>query len=77
MHRRFSGYVTENKTYEEKIAALQQAIAKKNEQLRIGQTAFHREQSRLESLKNLQSAMTDMGTASEKSWKRKSRKKDS
>ena len=35
------------------IEKLQQVIAKKNEQLRIGQTAYHREESRLESLKNI------------------------
>ncbi len=43
----------ENSRYEEKIAVLQEQLAKQTEQFRIGQTAYHREESRLESLKNL------------------------
>lgn len=46
-------YTAETKDNEEKINQLQQQLSKQNEQLRIGQTAFHREQSRLESLKNI------------------------
>ena len=45
--------VGEIKQYELEIAALQKEISAKNEQLRTGQTAYHREQSRLESLKNI------------------------
>ncbi|MCI8637846.1 MAG: chromosome segregation protein SMC [Coprococcus sp.] len=45
--------VEESGKYEEQIEKLQSVIAEKNEQLRIGQTAFHREESRLESLKNI------------------------
>ncbi len=70
-----SGYVTENKTYEEKIAALQQAIAKKNEQLRIGQTAFHREQSRLESLKNITERYDGYGNSIRKVMEKKEQEK--
>ena len=66
-----SGYVTENRTYEEKIAALQQTIAKKNEQLRIGQTAFHREQSRLESLKNITERYDGYGNSIRKVMEKK------
>ena len=43
----------ENSQYEEKIAVLQKQLEKQTEQFRIGQTAYHREESRLESLKNL------------------------
>ena len=43
----------ENSRYEEKIAALQARLTKQTEQFRIGQTAYHREESRLESLKNI------------------------
>ena len=39
--------------HEAQIEKLQSEISAKNEQLKIGQTAFHREQSRLESLKNI------------------------
>ena len=70
-----SGYVTENKTYEEKIAALQQTIAKKNEQLRIGQTAFHREQSRLESLKNITERYDGYGNSIRKVMEKKEQEK--
>ncbi|MGN1267662.1 MAG: chromosome segregation protein SMC, partial [Dorea sp.] len=43
----------ENSQYEEKIKNIQTVLAKQTEQFRIGQTAYHREQSRLESLKNI------------------------
>lgn len=43
----------EHDVYEEKIEALQKTLAVQTEQFRIGQTAFHREESRLESLKNI------------------------
>ena len=46
-------YVDEIKQYESEIDEIQNDIAKKTEQLRIGQTAYHRESSRLESLKNI------------------------
>ncbi len=45
--------VAENKSYEGRIAQLQSQIAKENEQLRACQTTYHRENSRLESLKNM------------------------
>ena len=43
----------ENREYEEKIEAIQKDLAGRTEKFRIGQTAYHREQSRLESLKNI------------------------
>ena len=43
----------ENSRFEEKIEALQKELAGKTEQLRVGQSAYHREASRLESLKNI------------------------
>ena len=39
--------------YEEKIQKIQKDLAGRTEKFRIGQTAYHREQSRLESLKNI------------------------
>lgn len=46
-------YVDEIKEIESAIEGKQNDIAKKTEQLRAGQTAYHREESRLESLKNM------------------------
>lgn len=44
---------TENNDYEEQVERIQKEMSVLTEQFRIGQTAFHREQSRLESLKNI------------------------
>jgi len=46
-------FTEESAGYEEKIKKIQDILAKQTEQFRIGQTAYHREQSRLESLKNI------------------------
>lgn len=43
----------EQKKVEQQIQTLQEEIGKKNEMLRVGQTAYHREHSRLDSLKNM------------------------
>lgn len=43
----------EHSDYEKKIDGIQEILAKETEKFRIGQTAYHREQSRLESLKNI------------------------
>ena len=43
----------EHHAYEKKIEDIQRILAKETEKFRIGQTAYHREQSRLESLKNI------------------------
>ncbi len=43
----------ENAGYEKKIQELQEILAKQTEHFRIGQTTYHREESRLESLKNI------------------------
>lgn len=45
--------VEQNRKYEDEIEHLQQVITEKSDKLRIGQSAYHREQSRLESLKNI------------------------
>ena len=50
---RIIGYADEIKSFENEIERLQREISEKTEQLRIGQKAYHREESRLESLKNL------------------------
>ncbi len=47
------GYVDENKSYEAEIEKLQTAINEQAEHLRTVQTTYHRDESRLESLKNM------------------------
>lgn len=47
------GYEAQLRENEEKIRQYQQELSKGQEKLRIGQTAYHRESSRLESLKNI------------------------
>ena len=48
--RSYNVWISEN---EEQIEKLQKELSEKQEKLRIGQTAYHRESSRLESLKNI------------------------
>ena len=48
--RSYNEQIAEN---EQKIEAFQKELDEKQEKLRIGQTAYHRESSRLESLKNI------------------------
>ena len=48
-----AGFTQKVQINEQKIDQLQQELSRKQEQLRIGQTAYHRESSRLESLKNI------------------------
>ena len=48
--RSYNARIAEN---EEQIEKLQKELSEKQEKLRIGQTAYHRESSRLESLKNI------------------------
>ncbi len=43
----------EQKRLEQEVASIQQQLAEQNRQMEVGQTAYHREASRLESLKNL------------------------
>lgn len=58
----------ENKEYESNIKTLQAQISRESQKLQIGQSAFHREQSRLESLRILQNVMTDTVTVFVKLW---------
>ena len=65
----------ENSQYEEKIAVLQKQLEKQTEQFRIGQTAYHREESRLESLKNLTERYDGYGNSIRKVMDLRSREK--
>ena len=46
-------FAEEKKNYESQIQELQRSINEKNEQIRASQSAYHREHSRLESLRNM------------------------
>ncbi len=67
------GFTDEIKVLEEKIQRLQTDISQKTEQLRIGQTAYHREASRLESLKNITERYDGYGNSIRKVMERKDR----
>ncbi|MDY5845331.1 MAG: chromosome segregation protein SMC [Bariatricus sp.] len=63
--------VEQVKDYESEIEDLQKEISQKNDKLRIGQTAFHREQSRLESLKNITERYDGYGNSIRKVMEKK------
>ncbi len=65
----------ENSRYEEKIAVLQKQLTKQTEQFRIGQTAYHREESRLESLKNITERYDGYGNSIRKVMDQRNREK--
>ena len=65
----------ENAAYEEKIEKIQKVLAKQTEQFRIGQTAYHREQSRLESLKNITERYDGYGNSIRKVMDHKEKEK--
>ena len=65
----------ENAAYEEKIEKIQKILAKQTEQFRIGQTAYHREQSRLESLKNITERYDGYGNSIRKVMDHKEKEK--
>lgn len=53
IRQKIAGYRLKIEDTEQQIEGLKQELSKKQEKLRIGQTAYHRESSRLESLKNI------------------------
>lgn len=69
------GYVDENKRYEAHIEALQADISKASEELRNAQTSYHREASRLESLKNLTERYDGYGNSIRKVMERREQEK--
>lgn len=60
---------------EQEIEKLQKELTAKQEQLRIGQTAYHRESSRLESLKNITERYDGYGNSIRKVMSNKDREK--
>lgn len=77
--KEISGQITrlteENTDYEEKIKKIQGILAKYTEQFRIGQTTYHREQSRLESLKNITERYDGYGNSIRKVMDRREKEK--
>ncbi|MGN0332882.1 MAG: chromosome segregation protein SMC [Lachnospiraceae bacterium] len=65
----------ESSVYEEKIKVIQNTLSKQTEQFRIGQTAYHREQSRLESLKNITERYDGYGNSIRKVMDKKDEEK--
>ena len=49
----YFSFAEEKKNYESQIQELQKSLNEKNEQIRASQSAYHREHSRLESLRNM------------------------
>lgn len=70
-----AGYTEQIQVNEQEIDQLQQELTKKQEQLRIGQTAYHRESSRLESLKNITERYDGYGNSIRKVMSNKDREK--
>ncbi len=66
-----AGYQEQIKEKERTIQNLQTELAKKTEQLRIGQTSYHREASRLESLKNMTERYDGYGNSIRKVMEKK------
>ena len=67
---RFSEQIKEN---EQKIGQYQRELSEKQEKLRVGQTAYHRESSRLESLKNITERYDGYGNSIRKVMSNKDR----
>lgn len=70
-----AGYAEKISKNEQEIEQLQQELSAKQEQLRIGQTAYHRESSRLESLKNITERYDGYGNSIRKVMSNKDREK--
>ena len=69
------GYTTQIEENEHQIERLQKELDEKQEKLRIGQTAYHRESSRLESLKNITERYDGYGNSIRKVMANKDREK--
>ncbi|MGI6006164.1 MAG: chromosome segregation protein SMC [Ruminococcus sp.] len=63
----------EQKRMNEEVAQLQQTIQEQSRQMEVGQTAYHREASRLESLKNLAERYDGFGNSIRKVMEQKDR----
>ena len=70
-----AGYNQKISETEQAIARLQKELNEKQEKLRIGQTAYHRESSRLESLKNITERYDGYGNSIRRVMSNKDREK--
>ncbi len=68
-------YMNENKGYEAEIERLQGEINVKSDSLRLSQTAYHREESRLESLKNMTERYDGYGNSIRKVMEKREQEK--
>ena len=64
-------YTDENKKYEAEIERLQAEINKKSEEYRVSEVSYHREESRLESLRNLTERYDGYGNSIRKVMERR------
>ncbi len=69
------GHTEETKRYEAEIARLQQELRVKSEQFQAGQSAYHREASRMESLKNMTERYDGYGNSIRRVMERRSQEK--
>jgi chromosome segregation protein len=70
-----AGYTSQIRKGEQTIEQMQSELTKKQDQLRLGQTAYHRESSRLESLKNITERYDGYGNSIRKVMSNKDREK--
>ncbi len=75
VRRQIGEYNRKIKENEQKIEKFQKELSEKQEKLRIGQTAYHRESSRLESLKNITERYDGYGNSIRKVMACKEREK--
>lgn len=72
---KITAYTEQISGNEQEIEKLQQELSRRQEQLRIGQTAYHRESSRLESLKNITERYDGYGNSIRRVMSNKDREK--
>lgn len=75
VQKTIAGYNAKVAENEQEIARLQKELNDKQEKLRIGQTAYHRESSRLESLKNITERYDGYGNSIRKVMSNKDKEK--
>ena len=75
IQKTIAGYNAKIKETEQEIERLQKELNDKQEKLRIGQTAYHRESSRLESLKNITERYDGYGNSIRKVMSNKDKEK--
>ena len=75
VQKEITAYQDKSSLLEREIDKLQESLKDQSEQLRIGQTTFHREQSRLESLRNLTERYDGYGGSIRKIMERREEEK--